>query len=310
MRERCLRETLAALTGDREPGTRTRHERLAATVACKAAIKAGDELSPGEMRALFIALARHDASRARRARPRTIVQLSWDEDRAALWPHAEPLRVICGPTGAGKSGARNGARAHAATSRSSARTRARSIAASTSAPRSRRRDEQRAACRTAASTCVEPTERYSAARVGGVGATRGSTEARAERARPLVVGGAGLYLRALFEPLFDEPPLDPVRRAALETMLASYSDAPSCGAGVRGSIQRARISGARSSSAPSRSRCSPARRSRRGMHARPARLDCAARYLVVDPGAGARRAHRCATRDDARDGLGARGRSS
>ena len=77
--ERCLRETLAALTGDREAGAHARHERLAATVACKAAIKAGDVLSPAEMRALFIALRdttlpAHDVhGRA------TIVQLAWDE---------------------------------------------------------------------------------------------------------------------------------------------------------------------------------------------------------------------------------------
>ena len=77
--ERCLRDTLATLTGDREAGTHARHERLAATVACKAAIKAGDALSPGEMRALFIALRdttlpAHDVhGRA------TIVQLGWDE---------------------------------------------------------------------------------------------------------------------------------------------------------------------------------------------------------------------------------------
>jgi DNA mismatch repair protein MutL len=77
--ERCLRETLAALTGDREAGSHARHERLAATVACKAAIKAGDALSPGEMRALYIALRdttlpAHDVhGRA------TIVQLTWDE---------------------------------------------------------------------------------------------------------------------------------------------------------------------------------------------------------------------------------------
>jgi DNA mismatch repair protein MutL len=77
--ERCLRETLDALTGDRVPGTATRHERLAATVACKAAIKAGDALSPAEMRALFIQLSRttlpaHDVHGRS-----TIVQLSWDE---------------------------------------------------------------------------------------------------------------------------------------------------------------------------------------------------------------------------------------
>jgi DNA mismatch repair protein MutL len=77
--ERCLRESLAALTGDRESGVIARHERLAATVACKAAIKSGDLLAPEEMRALYVALARttlpaHDVhGRA------TILQLGWDE---------------------------------------------------------------------------------------------------------------------------------------------------------------------------------------------------------------------------------------
>jgi DNA mismatch repair protein MutL len=77
--ERCLRETLAALAGDRAPSAHARHERLAATVACKAAIKAGDELSPGEMRALFVSLGEtrlpaHDVHGRS-----TIVQLSWPE---------------------------------------------------------------------------------------------------------------------------------------------------------------------------------------------------------------------------------------
>jgi DNA mismatch repair protein MutL len=77
--ERCLRDTLDALTGDRVAGASARHERLAATVACKAAIKAGDALSQGEMRALFLSLARttlpaHDVHGRS-----TIVHLSWDE---------------------------------------------------------------------------------------------------------------------------------------------------------------------------------------------------------------------------------------
>jgi DNA mismatch repair protein MutL len=77
--ERCVRETLASLTGDRDTGAHARHERLAATIACKAAIKAGDALSPSEMRALYVALRdttlpAHDVhGRA------TIVQLTWDE---------------------------------------------------------------------------------------------------------------------------------------------------------------------------------------------------------------------------------------
>ena len=77
--ERCLRDTLDVLTGDRVAGSSARHERLAATVACKAAIKAGDALSPAEMRALFQSLARttlpaHDVHGRS-----TIVHLSWDE---------------------------------------------------------------------------------------------------------------------------------------------------------------------------------------------------------------------------------------
>jgi DNA mismatch repair protein MutL len=77
--ERCLRDTLAALTGDRLAGVAARHERLAATFACKAAIKAGEPLATEEMRALFVtlsttALPAHDVHGRC-----TVVQLSWDE---------------------------------------------------------------------------------------------------------------------------------------------------------------------------------------------------------------------------------------
>ena len=77
--ERCLRDTLASLTGDRVASTAARHEKMLATMACKAAVKAGDSLSDDEMRALFIALRdtrlpAHDVhGRA------TIVQLAWSE---------------------------------------------------------------------------------------------------------------------------------------------------------------------------------------------------------------------------------------
>ena len=76
---RCLRDTLDALTGDRIPSAAARHERLAATVACKAAIKAGDALSLAEMQALYVGLASttlpaHDVHGRS-----TIVQITWDE---------------------------------------------------------------------------------------------------------------------------------------------------------------------------------------------------------------------------------------
>jgi DNA mismatch repair protein MutL len=77
--ERCLRDTIASLVGDRLGSGLAKHERLAATVACKAAVKAGDLLAPSEMRALFLALSRttlpaHDVHGRS-----TIVQVSWDE---------------------------------------------------------------------------------------------------------------------------------------------------------------------------------------------------------------------------------------
>lgn len=77
--ERCLRDTLASLTGDRFAGTAARHEHLVATVACKAAVKGGDVLTQDEMRALFAAL-RDTRLPAHDVHGRsTIVQLSWDE---------------------------------------------------------------------------------------------------------------------------------------------------------------------------------------------------------------------------------------
>ncbi len=77
--ERCLRETLDALTGDRVAGAAAKHERLAATVACKAAIKAGEQLSQSEMRALFASL-RDTKLPAHDVHGRsTIVHLTWDE---------------------------------------------------------------------------------------------------------------------------------------------------------------------------------------------------------------------------------------
>jgi DNA mismatch repair protein MutL len=77
--ERCLRETLDALTGDRVAGVAAKHERLAATVACKAAIKAGEDLSQEEMRSLFAAL-RDTTLPAHDVHGRsTIVHLTWNE---------------------------------------------------------------------------------------------------------------------------------------------------------------------------------------------------------------------------------------
>ena len=75
----CLRETLAALSGGRSASTHARHERLVATIACKAAVKAGDALAAEEMAALFRALAASTLPAHDVHGRNTVVRLSWDE---------------------------------------------------------------------------------------------------------------------------------------------------------------------------------------------------------------------------------------
>src|SRR5256886_15098453 len=61
---------------------------------------------------------------------------------------------------------------------------------------------------------VAPGERYSAGRFAR-DAARWLEEIRAAARQPVVVGGTGLYVRALADGLFREPPLDAVRRERL-----------------------------------------------------------------------------------------------
>lgn len=76
---RCLRESLADLAGDRAGSAHAQHERLLATMACKAAVKAGDALSSEEMRALYLALS-STALPAHDVHGRAgIIRLTWDE---------------------------------------------------------------------------------------------------------------------------------------------------------------------------------------------------------------------------------------
>ncbi len=71
---------------------------------------------------------------------------------------------------------------------------------------------------------ADPAERYSAASWAEA-ADGWIEEARVNARRPLVVGGTGLYLRALFDGLFHEPPLDSTRREALQAQLAALGTA-------------------------------------------------------------------------------------
>ena len=66
---------------------------------------------------------------------------------------------------------------------------------------------------------VDPGERYSAGRFAR-DAAGWVEEIRAEGRLPVVVGGTGLYVRALAEGLFAEPPLDAARRRSLDAWLA------------------------------------------------------------------------------------------
>ena len=137
-------------------------------------------------------------------------------------PTAGELRIIAGPTGAGKSevatrlAERHGAVIISADSRQVYRGFDIGTAKPTRAERER--------VQHMGIDVAEPTERWSAARWAGAAADWLS--AAREAGRPaLIVGGTGLWLRALVEPLADEPPMDPARRAELRERL-SVLDTP------------------------------------------------------------------------------------
>lgn len=126
---------------------------------------------------------------------------------------ADKLRIICGPTAAGKSEIA----LQLATERDAAIVSADSrqvycyFDIGTAKPS---RDD----CATAPHYGVdvaEPVERYSAARFANE--ADGWLESAAEiEKNPVIVGGTGLYIKALVEPLFPAPEVDAVQRAQLE----------------------------------------------------------------------------------------------
>ncbi len=129
---------------------------------------------------------------------------------------------------------------------------------------------------------AEPTARHSAAEWAG-SAEQWIGDAFEQRRTPLVVGGTGLYLRALFEGLFDEPALDVERRRALAHELSQLSvaelrkwaerlDPP------RAQLGRTQLLRAIEVALLTGRRVSELHRER----ARPSRWR--ARYLLVDPG--------------------------
>jgi tRNA dimethylallyltransferase len=69
---------------------------------------------------------------------------------------------------------------------------------------------------------AEPDERYTAAHWAS-SVPGWVDEIVSEGRAPLLVGGTGFYLRALFTPLFEEPTLEPERRASVRDMLSAMS---------------------------------------------------------------------------------------
>ncbi len=129
---------------------------------------------------------------------------------------------------------------------------------------------------------ADPRERWSAAR-WAEDAARWIAEVAAEGRTPLVVGGTGLYVRALVEPLFAAPPLDEERRARLAAVLERMPTAElrrwvAALDPARAPLGRTQLLRAAETALLTGTRISD-------LHARLARpAEVRARYLVVDPG--------------------------
>ena len=130
------------------------------------------------------------------------------------------VRVICGPTGAGKSALAIELADHYGAMILSADSRQiyRGFDVGTAKPTAR--DLSRVPHR--GIDVADPAERYSAARWADE-ARSWMADAHAAGRPVVIVGGTGFYLRALTEPLFEAPPVDSDRRAALESVLLSIS---------------------------------------------------------------------------------------
>lgn len=199
---------------------------------------------------------------------------------------AAPLRIIIGPTAAGKSGVaiELAARVGAVIVSADSRQVYRGFDIGTAKPDA----AERALVRHHGIDVADPGERYSAARWADE--ARGWIAAAGERGTPaLVVGGTGFYVRALVDPLFAAPDVDQPRRARLAALMAGWpldelrrwvraldpARAHLGPAQLRRAIETALLTGQRISA----------------LHAAAAPVPpWPARYLVVDPGVGELRA--------------------
>ena len=130
------------------------------------------------------------------------------------------LRIICGPTAAGKSSIalelaeRHGADILSADSRQIYKR----FDIGTAKPRA----DERARVQHFGVDFIEPTERYSAARWARE-ADEWISECESAGRIPLVVGGTGFYIRALVEPLAESPVFDTAQRLTIGSELEQLS---------------------------------------------------------------------------------------
>lgn len=190
------------------------------------------------------------------------------------------LPVICGPTASGKSALALRLAEHAGAAIISADSRQlyRGFDIGTAKPDA----AERARVPHFGIDVAGPDERYTAA--DWAAAVPGWIDAiRAAGRQPLLVGGTGFYLRALFSPLFEEPDLDPSRRDAVREYLRALSPAEVRAWCVALDPGRAELGRAQHERAIEIALLTGARLSE--LHAaRPRATTVTARYLLLDPG--------------------------
>jgi tRNA dimethylallyltransferase len=128
------------------------------------------------------------------------------------------ISVICGPTAAGKSSVALALASRYPIAIISADSRQiyRGFDIGTAKPTV----DERRAVRHYGIDVIDPDRRYSAAAWAADAATWIS-DARSRGLQPVIVGGTGFYIRSLFEPLFEEPPLEEGGRLQLQAYLDS-----------------------------------------------------------------------------------------
>ena len=229
--EACFREMVADLARGRFGGWANRLERFAATYACRAAVKAGEPLE--RARDAGAAPPRCSRPSSRRttctAAPRScnFPARSWSAGLAG-----GRVPVLVGPTAVGKTAVALALAALLPLEVVSADSRQvyRRLDIGTAKPTRKERGAGAAPRRRRGGARCSATAPGAFRPRGGGWVERDS---RPRASMPMVVGGTGLYIRALAEGLFVEPALDPTRRRALRALARAAGSRSSWCAGPR-----------------------------------------------------------------------------